>query len=630
MTAYETLKQNLMQGWHTWNNRSVLSHVFMPYGFAINLGIKEYQTGYCLQEALIGRQGEQDEVIFPGLHAYDGSYTSLHIRWRGIELEISSAQDGDDLILLIKPLKQQLKPSLLVAETAMLWNRPGLLSCSGDALHAKLPDREIDVYTIGPVVTDYLINTRTPYLCLELTEPVAISTGQARTLDQIETILASKKAALLASFEQYGEHKEAYEAMQTCMAWDTIYDPQKNRVVTPVSRIWSNNSGGYVLFCWDTYFGAYMAAMGNKELAYSNAIEITREKTENGFVPNYAYGTGVASRDRSQPPVGSAMCLAIYQQYQETWFLEEVYEDLLEWNRWWFLHRMQNDGTLSWGSDPFEPVADNYWEHEGVNGRFGAALESGLDNSPMYDDIPFDTNSHMMQLSDVGLTGLYILDCRNLAKIAEILGHPEDVSELQARTLTTEKALQSLWDTEFGLFCNRLTTDGSFSHRISPTNFYSLFSSGISDEQISRMLKEHFYNPEEYAGEWIMPSISRNDPAYPDQNYWRGRIWAPMNFLVYLAMREHPENEELADARRILASKSEALILKEWRTHRHVHENYCADTGLGCNVSNSDRFYHWGGLLSMIALMESTYTTRGGSLLCNTVRLEEQGSTFLL
>jgi hypothetical protein len=57
------------------------------------------------------------------------------------------------------------------------------------------------------------------------------------------------------------------------MAWNTIYDPTANRVITPVSRYWNTFFGGnYVLFCWDTYFGAYVAALDNKNLAYANAL----------------------------------------------------------------------------------------------------------------------------------------------------------------------------------------------------------------------------------------------------------------------------------------------------------------------------------------------------------------------
>jgi len=118
------------------------------------------------------------------------------------------------------------------------------------------------------------------------------------------------------------------------------------------------------------------------------------------------------------------------------------------------------------------------------------------------------------------------------------------------------------------------------------------------------MLTEHLRNPDEFWGEWVLPSIARNDPAYPDQTYWRGRIWAPMNFLVYLGLRNYPGLPEAEQARRDLAERSAALLLKEWREHGHVHENYSSDTGEGCDKSNSDRFYHWGALLGLIALKE--------------------------
>lgn len=107
-------------------------------------------------------------------------------------------------------------------------------------------------------------------------------------------------------------------------------------------------------------------------------------------------------------------------------------------------------------------------------------------------------------------------------------------------------------------------------------------------------------------GDYILPSIARNDPAYPDQDYWRGRIWAPMNYLVYRALETAGEKTACKD----LASKSLALLMQEWTLHGHVHENYDGDTGMGCGVKNSDKFYHWGGLLSYIALIEAEKKSR--------------------
>ncbi|MCD6288920.1 MAG: hypothetical protein J7M34_00345, partial [Anaerolineae bacterium] len=270
-----------------------------------------------------------------------------------------------------------------------------------------------------------------------------------------------------------------------------------------------------------------------------------------------------------------------------------------EWNRWWAAHR-NHQGLLCWGSDPYEPLVDAYFELHHAHDRQGAAFESGLDNSPMYDDVPFNPETHLMELADVGLNSLYVMDCDALADIARVLGRNDEAKELQQRAETFRHNLTSLWDEETGIFLNRRTDTGEYSYRLSPTNFYPLLARAATQEQAERMIREHFYNPNEFWGDWIMPSIARNDPAYPDQNYWRGRIWAPMNLLVYLGLRQY----DLPRARADLATKSKELLLKEWRERSHVHENYNADTGEGCDVANSDRFYHWGGLLGLIAFIE--------------------------
>ena len=341
-----------------------------------------------------------------------------------------------------------------------------------------------------------------------------------------------------------------------------------------------------------------MFSMDNKELAFANAIEITNEMTESGFVPNFAATNGLKSRDRSQPPVGSMMVKEIYKKYPEKWFLVEVFDKLLSWNRWWPENR-DTDGLLCWGSNPFTPLFGDPTE-DVQNEMQGAKFESGLDNSPMFDDATFDTVTHQMRLASAGLTGLYIADCRALAEIAGILGKEKEADELTSRAEKYTTNIQRLWSEEEGIFLNMHTDTKELSKRISPTNFYPLIGKAATQEQAERMVAEHFYNPEEFWGEWIMPSIARNDPAYPDNSYWRGRIWAPMNFLVYLGFR----NYDLPDARCDLAEKSAKLLLNEWDANRFIHENYNAETGEGADVRNSDNFYHWGALLGIVKLIQ--------------------------
>jgi hypothetical protein len=605
MTAYDDLKRQLARGWNTWNTRSVLSHVLLPEGLALNLGLKEYRRRRYLGGALIGQRGEQDPQIVPGPRTYDGSYTELTLTWRGVEVLIQTASldpgpGEDELVILVTPNHDQRMAPLLVVESGVLWGRPGTLRREGNRLIGNLPGRTVEVYGTWRNADDPYIPAQTPYLTMPLDRAVGVSTGRRRSIAEIRAILAAHKAEHEAHVAGFGDLAEVYAAVQTCMAWDTIYEPEGNRVVSPVSRIWNVNWGGFVLFDWDTYFAAYLAAIDNRELAYANAIEITRERTERGFIPNFGTVRDIKSRDRSQPPVGSLVVRELYRLYGDRWFLDEVFEDLLTWNRWWD-HNRACEGGLCWGSNPYTPLADAHFEIRSVSNSRGAALESGLDNSPMYDDIPFDDENHTMALVDVGLMGMYLMDCEALADIAGVLDRDEVAVELRERAERYRGMLQALWHEPTGLFLNRRTDTGEFATRLSPTHFYPLLGRAATPDQAARMVNEHLANPDEFWGPWVLPSIARNDPAYPEQNYWRGRIWAPMNFLVYLGLR----NYDLPDVRSELAARSRRLLLKEWRSRGHVHENYSAETGEGCDVRNSDRFYHWGGLLGLIALIEA-------------------------
>lgn len=456
------------------------------------------------------------------------------------------------------------------------------------------------VRSTGAPEKEYLANT-SPYLAVKFNEPVAFYTGEIKSIDQIKALVAKRRSELEKKFSKYGELAPTYQAMQSVIGWNVIYDASNERVIFPVSRLWNDNFGGqFVLFDWDTYFGAWMASLESKELAYANAVEITKHITPGGFIPNFAGSYQSASFDRSQPPVGSLVFKALYRKFQDKWVLEYVYDDLLKWNRWWPKNRDHN-GLLCWGSSVVEPplksdFATNDWQ--------GAAYESGLDNSPMYDKVPFNKQTHMLELADAGLMGLYVMDCENLGEIASILGKVQDAKELKERAAHYRKNLSQLWDEKAGIYKNKRTDTGELSPRLSPTNFYPLLAKAPTKAQAERMVKEHLLNPEEFNGQWMLPSIAMNDPAFKDQDYWRGRIWGPMNFLVYLGLR----NYDLPQARKLLAEKSNRLMMDNVRLNGYIYENYNAITG---NVKDpaegkrmGDNYYHWGALLGFIELME--------------------------
>ena len=638
---YEVLKKDYIRGWKTWNVHSVFSYVHMPDALALDLCFKEYRDGNFLRNALIGRFPADDpedatEVLFPGDHAADDSYTSMRMNWCGMELQVESADCGDTFALLVTPLKQQIEPAGVYLQAGYMFNRPGRAEAAGYAgAEASCPDNYIRAFSPArgarqesnswlilssgeDPCPDRNVPLSGTYLSAALTGPAAflakrlpekeeerkraeeelqkISRGEI--LEQAAALVREKREQLEKTYRPYGELAWMAQAMECAVSWDTVYDANLDRVISPVSRLWSIRKGGYVLFCWDNFFAGYLAGPFSKALAYSNVIEIVNERTQKGFVPNMSCGNGMKTEDRSQPPVGSRMVLELYKKYGDLWLVRLLYPALLEWNTWFFENRRSKDGAFCWGSDPSPVLFGNRWEIDGVYDRFGGALESGLDNSPMYDEIPFDRDSHCLMLEDAGLTGLVIMDCAALGELAGILGREDDRELLRKRRESVQRALDLLWDEERGFYYNRRTDTKEFSPRISPTNFYALFSEEVPDGRLTRVVNEHYYNTEEFYGDWMLPSIARNDPAFEDQDYWRGRVWAPLNFLVYLAFEQHHLTKECSD----LAQKSAKLFQPEWDKHRHVHENYNAITGEGCDARNSDKFYHWGALLSTIVL----------------------------
>ncbi len=601
---YQDLHKQSCTGFQTWNVRSVLSHVDVETGYALNVCLKDGANGQYLKEALIGRFGGP-ETVTPECHGGRGGYTSVKVEFMNVKFRVESCvTDFCPLMLLVTPLSKEVRAPYLVLESGFLWNKPGVMGRESNTLIAVAGDKRYTVHCTAPHDSyDPNIATQTPYICSVFDQEIAYSVNVPLTVQQVRTCMAEAREKYQEEVAKFAPCSEGYEAMQCALGWDTTYDAMYNRVVTPVSRLWSIRHGGYVLFCWDNYFAGFMLSLKDKYLAYSNLIAMTLSRTDMGFVPNYIHGTGMKSEDRSQPPVGAAMLCEVYKKYGDKWLVEFLYPMLLQWNVWFAAYRMEEDGALCWGSNPFTPKYGNYWEtaEAGVDGTYGAALESGLDNSPMYDDIPFNKETHRMMLGDVGLTGLYILDTKSLIELAKLLGKTDDIAMLEARLAKAEAGLDGLWDDAFGFYCNRRTDTDAFEHRISPTNFYALFSEKISDYRKVKMV-EHYRNPDEFYGEWMLPAIARNDAAFHDQHYWRGRVWAPMNFLVYLALCRH---DDLAPMRKDLAEKSEHLMMKEWREHRHIHENYNAITGEGCDSAHSDKFYHWGALLAVPKMVEN-------------------------
>jgi hypothetical protein len=598
VSEYRATQARLARGWNTWDSRSLLRYVLLPEGFAVDLALKQHRwlDEAYLPETLIGRPEEGREAVRPGMRSYDGSYMEMELSWQGNRIRVEAGTDDGDLVVLLTPLEAAGLPPEVVVSVGYPWGRAGTPGRDGGTLTGTHPGGQVRIHATGREVEDPYVRTLSPHRVLRLEGPLAVSSGKRRTPTEAREVLEARRDELQTEADRYGPLSEAYLAVQAGVAWNTIFEPRHARVVSTVGRLWNEEYGGVALFGWDNFFLAYLTSLSDRDLAVANVVEQLRGHTAEGFFPNDNRGNGSKSWDRAQPPVGSLMVREVLRRYPEPWLLEASFEPLLRANRWWPTRRL-NGGLLSYGSHE----APNPFGEPAVGTVRTAGYESGMDDSPMYEGVPFNPEKDILELQDVGLNSLYIADCLALADMASALGRESDEAELRDRAKRFSEAMESLWDEDRGYYLNRRTDTGELSWRRSPTLFYPLLAGVAPPARAARLVYEHLLNPEEFWGEWVLPSTTRDDPSFSRQRYWKGAIWPPLNFLTYLSLRRGGFRDEAGE----LSRRSLALLLGEWERKGYVSENYSSITGTGDDDRlSSDPFHSWGALFGITAFIE--------------------------
>ena len=78
--------------------------------------------------------------------------------------------------------------------------------------------------------------------------PTTLCSRNRKTKNQFQ------ERKLQTEAEKYGLLAETFIAIQAGIAWNLIYEPKHDRVVSTVGRLWNEEYGGYCLFGWDNFF----------------------------------------------------------------------------------------------------------------------------------------------------------------------------------------------------------------------------------------------------------------------------------------------------------------------------------------------------------------------------------------
>ena len=638
----DELQSSLAQGWGTWYQPNILSITKLPEGAVVGIELCRISTSVCLTQAVPdGRFRHYDASARVDLHAWDRSYAQFYVGPRGgpedvstfvnanVSIELgASGETNEDLVVLVTPVACDGGLDCTDYELRLrgryAWSRAGQVRsfATSEGAGIEFSSAGLGAFNIT-IINHNGIGEEDPNSAIII--PLLKGGIEFGTnVSNGRKHLGNARARELARIEEsFGSKSEVAKAIQAAVMWTCIYTPVENGPLMTVSRSWGHSAPSgldwtYVLYEWDTFFASLLAGLGDKRIAYSNLFQVVKSKTSAGFIPNFYFG-GTSSQDRTEPPVGAKVLLEIYRKFRDDWVVELAFDDLLDWHRWFKHHRwLRKFGLIALGS--WNQQQERTGMGDPGNDMQSARLESGLDNSPMYDGDFFDNSTtHLMELADVGMSSLFVQEAFALSELANAIGRPEASSLRKTGEMVAKNIKMYLWDDDSGVYTNRFSNT-SFHRVISPTSFYSMQSFAPSDPQVARMAKEWLLNSSRFCLRkdtkfdlsrdcfWGLPSISADDPTYLKPgvwNYWRGFTWGPMAMLTYWSLQNYAYLQPVQHAKKALCGQMENMMMKQWVDNRIICENYDPRKEFGGQCGGTATpFYHWGALIGFIGLVE--------------------------
>lgn len=363
--------------------------------------------------------------------------------------------------------------------------------------------------TAGGDIVEILVRSNEDCtLQLRISDTVSTRNGLA----PFSVIRAAAIARWGAWFENVPLVAEKYR-QKYAYAWWTL----ANNLVSPLGHIKYEavmpTKAKYIgLWLWDSALHAIALRHIDPELARDQIRVFLAHQLPDGMLPDVVFDEGVVTeidhpiRARvTKPPILAWAALKIHQTAPNLDFLREIYLPLARWNAWWF---GQSEG--------------------GIHGlaQYNHPYSSGLDDNPLWDE--------GMPVISPDLNTYLCIQMKELGQIAAALGLEMEAAEWEARSANLIRLMvEKLWDRESGFF--RALHNGDPASVLTAFNLYPLWTGELPPE-ISDRLLAHLQNPDEFWGEYRLPTVARNDPKFSPETMWRGPIWANINYFFIEAL----------------------------------------------------------------------------------------------
>ncbi len=402
----------------------------------------------------------------------------------------------------------------------------------------------------------------------------------------------------------------AADAVRNALSLNTNYDRDHQRNFV----LWGWGGGGGLFTGWDSAFDAVEAALVSRPLALQHETDIFDAPAP----PNQVPLTGPRYDQQHSGPMHAYAVWRLYTKFGDRTVLEKAYPHLVTFY----------DLLPEWDTDK-DGLLETPYFGDRIGGR-GNHL--GLDDSPIYADyhrVPKQGGSgdkrDNTDLTDVALNSYYAQFAETLAKMARVLGKNTDSTRFAERHASVKRLLnERLWHAEKGLYLSRYL-DGTWNEVVTPTVFYPLFAGIATEDRARTLIEDHLLNPEEFWGDYVIPSVARNDPTYcsggpvhPESEHfkffdrygedtapeqWKGACWPPMNFTVYDGIKRYGYDNVAGQ----FAARSTAMYLDAWDKENWFPESFDPEPGqsvMDSAVDTAWRTYSWSNAMPAQGLHE--------------------------
>jgi len=326
-----------------------------------------------------------------------------------------------------------------------------------------------------------------------------------------------------------------------------------NNLISPLGNVafeaMTPSKTSYIgLWLWDSALHALAYRYIDPELARNQIRAMLAYQLPDGMIPDAIHDDGVVveidhpfQAEVTKPPILAWAAMKLHEIAPDLDFLQEIYVPLVRWNAWWF----------SMNDDDVDGLV-----------QYNHPYSSGLDDNPMWD--------FGMPVESPDLNTYLCVQMGSLAMIAEGLGMEQEAAMWRRRAeAIVKRMITDFWDDETGVF--RTTHNHEPLPVVTPFNLYPLWTGQLPDEIKYRLL-DHLRNPDEFWGEYVLPTVARNDPKYDPETMWRGPVWANVNYFFIEALKQIQED----DLAKELRDKTLQMIMD----HPSIYEFYNAETGV--------------------------------------------------